>query len=106
MATVTLRGQTTIPASADARYRLERGSGRAVHATASAGGAVTAQLRVRQTRERQVLALRLRGAVETLGLGPAFCRPTFRPDGIPCVYATRMGTVALSPVRRVVIPPA
>jgi hypothetical protein len=106
-ATVTLRGETAIPESAQARYRLERGPGRALRATASVTGrAVTAQLRLRQTHERQVLDLRLRGAVATLGLGPAYWRPTFRPDGIPCVYATRMGTVALSPVRRVVIPPA
>jgi hypothetical protein len=107
IATVTLRGETTFPPSADARYRLERGSGRALRATAAATGrAVTAQLRIRQTRERQVLVVRLRGAVATLGLGPASCRPTFRPDGIPCVYATRMGAVALSPLRRVMIPPA
>jgi hypothetical protein len=55
---------------------------------------------------KQVLDLWLRGAVETLGLGPAFCSPTFRSDGVPCVYATRMGTVVRSSPRRVVIPPA
>jgi hypothetical protein len=106
VATVTLRGRTAIPASAEARYRLDGG---AVHAPASlspAGRAVTAQLRIRQTSARQVFHLRLRGAVETLGLGPAYCRPTFRPEGVPCVYATRMGTVVTSPIRRVVIPPA
>jgi hypothetical protein len=109
VATVILRGRTAIPASAEARYRVDGGSVPALHMRASlsaAGHALTARLRVRQTSARQVLELQLRGAVETLGLGPAYCRPTFRPDGVPCVYATRMGTVVRSPIRRVVIPPA
>jgi len=107
VATVTITGQTSIPPSAEARYRLERGSGRGVRSAATvAGRAVTAQLRIRQTHGRQVLDLRLRGTVETLGLGPAFCLPTFRADGVPCVYANRMGAVVLSAIRRVVIPPA
>ena len=72
VATVTLRGRTSIPASAEARYRLDGGSGRGLHASASATGrAVTAQLRIRQTHVKQVLDLWLRGAVETLGLGPS-----------------------------------
>ena len=107
VATVTITGLTSIPPSAEARYRLERGSGRGLRSTASAAGrAVTAQLRIRQAHGRQVLDLRLRGTVETLGLGPAFCVPTFRADGVPCVYANRMGTVVRSAIRRVVIPPA
>jgi hypothetical protein len=107
VATVTLRGRTSIPASAEARYRLDGGSGRRLRKSVSATGrAVTAQLRIRQTHVKQVLDLWLRGAVETLGLGPAFCSPTFRSDGVPCVYATRMGTVVRSSPRRVVIPPA
>jgi hypothetical protein len=107
VATVTLRGRTAIPARAEARYRLELADGRLAPASvAGVGRLVTAQLRIRQTNAPQVLGLRLRGAVETVALGPASCQATFRPDGIPCVYANRMATVVRSTVRRIVIPPA
>ena len=110
LATVTLHGRTELPANAEASYRLFRGSGRgALRAFAPlqvSGRALEARLRVRQTREMQVLYVQARGSVATLGLGPSLCRPTFRAEGVPCVYGTRMGALVKSPIRRVVIPPA
>lgn len=109
LATITLRGRTGIPASADPSYRLYRGSARSSLRASFPLWVIGRTLEVRfqlpQTRTKQVIYVQARGSIETLGLGPSFCRPTFRPAGIPCVYATRMGGVARSAIRRVVIPP-
>ena len=108
-ASVALRGLTSVPGRAEPRYQLqlgrERGSLRPSIALQPRGRTITGRLRVRPTGTSQVLYVQARGTVETLGLGASFCRPTFRADGIPCVYATRMGAVVLSAIRRVVVPP-
>ncbi len=108
-ATLELRGRSTVPESAEPRYRLHaghvRGSLRASVRLRATGTSLRGRLRVRQTRTSQVIYVQARGAIDTLGLGASFCRPTFRPDGIPCVYATRMGGIVRSATRRVVVPP-
>ncbi len=110
LATVTLHGRTELPANAEASYRLYRGLGRgtlrAFAPLQVSGRALATRFRIRQTRETQVLYVQARGAVTTLGLGPSFCRPTFRAEGVPCVYGTRMGARVTSAIRRVVVPPA
>ncbi len=109
VATVALRGRGSLPSNEEPRYRLYRGAARgslrAALPLAIDDRAFAATVRVPRTSRPLTIYLQVRAAIETLGLGSSYCRPTFRAEGVPCVYATRMGAAARSAVRRVVIPP-
>jgi hypothetical protein len=109
VARLELRARSTIAGTVDAAYRLFRGaSARSLRSSVeleSRDGTLRATLLLRQTARRRPIYLQARATVETLGLGPASCRPTFAVLDVPCVYATRPGFTAMSPIVRVVVPP-
>jgi hypothetical protein len=109
VARLELRARSTIAGTVDPAYRLFRGaSARTLRSSVeleSRDGTLAATLRLRQTARPRPIYFQARGAVETLGLGPASCRPTFAALDVPCVYATRPGFTAVSAVVRVVVPP-
>jgi hypothetical protein len=109
VARVELRARSTIAGTVDPAYRLFRGASahtlRGSVELESRGRTLSATLALRQTARRRPLHLQVRATVETLGLGPASCRPTFAALDVPCVYATRPGFTAVSAVVRVVVPP-